>query len=104
MCFYREMISVTDDQAGSRSAAPRDEAPQTPGHQPDASQAEDPGYLIEAGEAVGDDGSVAPIIGGLPAVEGSSWDIGAPVDGRGANLAHSQERQPDEPGEDTSGN
>ena len=37
--------------------------------------AEDPGYLVETGQAVGEDGSVAPIIGGLPAVEGSAWDI-----------------------------
>jgi hypothetical protein len=48
---------------------------------------EDPGYLIQTGDAVGDDGSVVPIIGGLPAVEGSSWDIGAPGDERGADLA-----------------
>ena len=46
--------------------------------------AEDPGYLTETGEAAGEDGSVAPIIGGLPAVEGSAWDIGAPLDERGA--------------------
>jgi hypothetical protein len=30
---------------------------------------------------------VAPIIGGLPAVEGSARDIGAPRDERGAGLA-----------------
>ncbi|HEY0936785.1 MAG TPA: hypothetical protein VGD91_24005 [Trebonia sp.] len=48
---------------------------------------EEPGYLTETGQAVGDDGSVVPIIGGLPAVEGSSWDIGAPVEDRGAGLA-----------------
>ncbi len=55
--------------------------------EPDTSQAaEDPGYLIETGEAVGEDGSVVPIIGGLPAVEGSAWDIGAPLDERGAGL------------------
>ena len=46
-------------------------------------------YLTETGEAVGEDGSVVPIIGGLPAVEGSAWDIGAPVADRGANLADS---------------
>ena len=47
----------------------------------------DPGYLTETGQAAGEDGSVAPIIGGLPAVEGSAWDIGAPLDERGAGLA-----------------
>jgi hypothetical protein len=50
----------------------------------------DPGYLIETGQAVGEDGSVVPIIGGLPAVEGSSWDIGAAVEDRGAGLANEQ--------------
>ena len=83
--------------------APDDEEP---GPQPgQAEPAEDPGYLIETGDAVGDDGSVVPIIGGLPAVEGSSWDIGAPVDERGPNLAEEQHRiHPDQPGdEDTSG-
>lgn len=57
-----------------------------------ADSAEEPGYLTETGEAVGDDGSVVPIIGGLPAAEGSSWDIGAPVEDRGANLAGEQQR------------
>lgn len=74
---------MTDsDQAGS---APSEEDPSASG--PD----ENPGYLTETGEAVGEDGSVAPIIGGLPAVEGSSWDIGAPVEDRGANLADEQQ-------------
>ncbi len=59
-----------------------------PQEEPGATQpAEDPGYLIETGEAVGEDGSVVPIIGGLPAVEGSAWDIGAAEDERGAGLA-----------------
>lgn len=49
--------------------------------------AEDPGYLTETGEAVGEDGSVVPIIGGLPAVEGSAWDIGAAQDEHGSGLA-----------------
>ena len=76
-----------NDPAGS---APREEEPAAPG--PDT----EPGYLTETGEAAGEDGSVAPIIGGLPAVEGSSWDIGAPVEDRGANLAdEQQERRPD---------
>jgi hypothetical protein len=61
--------------------------------------AEDPGYLTETGEAVGEDGSVVPIIGGLPAVEGSAWDIGAAAEERGANLAHEQQlKHPDQAG------
>ena len=72
-----------NDPAGS---APREEEPDT--SRPD----DDPGYLTETGEAVGDDGSVVPIIGGLPAVEGSAWDIGAPLDDRGANLAAHERR------------
>jgi hypothetical protein len=55
--------------------------------------AEDPGYLTETGEAVAEDGSVVPIIGGLPAVEGSAWDIGAPADERGAALAEHEASQ-----------
>lgn len=56
--------------------------------EPDTPQpAEDPGYLIETGEVVGEDDSVVPVIGGLPAAEGSAWDIGAPLDERGAGLA-----------------
>ena len=80
---------MTDsDPAGS---APREEEPAT------SRPAEDPGYLTETGEAVGDDGSVVQIIGGLPAVEGSSWDIGAPVEDRGTNLAdEQQESRPDQ--------
>lgn len=58
--------------------------------------AEDPGYLIETGQAVGEDGSVVPIIGGLPAAEGSAWDIGAPLADRGAGLAHQQGGTPDQ--------
>ena len=57
--------------------------------------AEDPGYLTRTGEAVGEDGSVVPIIGGLPAVEGSAWDIGAPVDDRGVDLADERETPPE---------
>jgi cysteine desulfurase / selenocysteine lyase len=57
--------------------------------------AEDPGYLTRTGEAAAEDGSVAPIIGGLPAVEGSAWDIGAPLDERGADLAGKQGSPPD---------
>ena len=86
---------MTDnDTAGS---APREE------EQAASAPAEDPGYFTETGEAVGEDGSVAPIIGGLPAVEGSSWDIGAPVEDRGPNLAEEQQgHRPDQAdGEDT---
>jgi hypothetical protein len=57
--------------------------------------AEDPLYLTRTGEAVGEDGSVVPIIGGLPAVEGSAWDIGAPVDDRGVDLADERETPPE---------
>jgi hypothetical protein len=85
------MTFLTDsDPAGS---APREEEPAT------SRPAEDPGYLTETGEAVGDDGSVVPVIGGLPAVEGSSWDIGAPVEDRGTNLADEQRgSRPDQAG------
>jgi hypothetical protein len=73
------------------STAPEEQAALPRDDEPDTSQsAEDPGYLTETGEAVGEDGSVVPIIGGLPAVEGSAWDIGAPVDERGAGLADEQ--------------
>jgi hypothetical protein len=76
---------MTDnDKAGS---AQHEEEPDSSVH------AEDPGYLTQTGEAVGDDGSVVPIIGGLPAVQGSSWDIGAAADERGANLAEEEHRR-----------
>ena len=87
---------MTDnDPSGS---APREEEPGT------SQPAEDPGYLTQTGEAAGEDGSVVPIIGGLPAVEGSAWDIGAPRDERGANLAdEQQDSRPGQAGdEDTS--
>ena len=81
------------------SARPEDEPAPPPRPEPDAATTdEDPGYLIEAGEAVADDGSVAPIIGGLPAVEGSSWDIGASAEDRGANLAETLDRPADTSG------
>jgi hypothetical protein len=70
-----------------------------PREEPGTSEsAEDPGYLTETGQAVGEDGSVVPIIGGLPAVEGSAWDIGAPLDERGAGLA---EELGSSPGQDS---
>jgi hypothetical protein len=72
--------------------------------EPDASpSAEDPGYLTESGQAVGEDGSVVPIIGGLPAVEGSAWDIGAPLDERGAGLAEELGDPPGQAGDDDPG-
>jgi hypothetical protein len=74
------MATMTDNDV--TGPAPDDEEPGQP-----PEPAEDPGYLIETGDAVGDDGSVVPIIGGLPAVEGSSWDIGAPGKERGWELA-----------------
>jgi hypothetical protein len=71
-----------------RSTWSEDKPAPPPGQEPDTSpSAGDPGYLTETGQAAGEDGSVAPIIGGLPAVEGSAWDIGAPLDERGAGLA-----------------
>ena len=73
------------------STPPEGERALPPQEEPDTSQtAEDPGYLTETGEAVGEDGSVVPIIGGLPAAEGSAWDTGAPRDERGAGLADEQ--------------
>ena len=73
------------DNDPTRSTPPYEEEPTLSRQQePDTSQpAEDPGYLTETGQAVGEDGSIAPIIGGLPAVEGSAWDIGAPLEDRG---------------------
>ena len=62
--------------------------------------AEDPGYLTETGEAAGEDGSVVPIIGGLPAAEGSAWDIGAPADERGAALAEHEASQEHQAGQE----
>jgi hypothetical protein len=85
------MANMTDTDP-TRSTPPAEESASSPRQEPDTSQAaEDPGYLIETGQAVGEDGSVVPIIGGLPAVEGSAWDIGAPLDDRGASLADKEE-------------
>jgi hypothetical protein len=89
------MADMTEnDPAGS---TPPEEEPTLPGQEEPGTSppAEDPGYLTETGEAVGEDGSVAPIIGGLPAVEGSAWDIGAPRDERGAGLAEEQASRAD---------
>jgi hypothetical protein len=43
----------------------------------------------------------SPIIGGLPAVEGSAWDIGAPLDDRGAGPADEQGSPPGQASERT---
>jgi hypothetical protein len=75
------------------ASTPPAEEPARQEDPPAAEPAEDPGYLTETGEAAGEDGSVAPIIGGLPAVEGSAWDIGAPLDERGADPADDQAGQ-----------
>jgi hypothetical protein len=92
------MAEVTENYPPD-STPPEPREPREVAHeeeQPAPESAEDPGYLTETGEVAGEDGSVVPIIGGLPAVEGSAWDIGAPADERGAALAEheaSQERQ-----------
>jgi hypothetical protein len=75
---------------GEEPSLPREEEPDT--SRPEGS----PEYLAETGEAVGGDGSVVPIIGRLPAVEGPAWDIGAPRDERGAGLADKQASQTDQ--------
>jgi hypothetical protein len=96
MCSPKEMATMTDnDPAGS--TPPEEEPALSRQEEPGTSQpAGDPGYLTETGEAAGEDGSVAPIIGGLPAVEGSAWDIGAPRDERGAGLADEQASRADQ--------
>ena len=82
------------DNDPTGSTPPEEEPALSRPQDPDTSQpAEGPGYLTRTGEAAGEDGSVAPIIGGLPAVEGSAWDIGAPLDERGAGLADEQRRR-----------
>jgi hypothetical protein len=89
----------------TRSTSSEEEAAPPPGQEPDTSQsADDPGYLTETGQAASEDGSVVPIIGGLPAAEGSAWDIGAPLDERGAGLAEELGSSPGEASrEDTPG-
>jgi hypothetical protein len=90
------MATMTgNDPTGS--TPPGEEPALSRQQEPDASQpAEDPGYLTVTGEAAAEDGSVAAIIGGLPAVEGSAWDIGAPLEDRGAGLAGAQGSPPDQ--------
>ena len=91
------------DSDPARSTPPGEQAALRPRPEPDTAQpAEDPGYLTETGQAAAEDGSAAPIIGGLPAVEGSAWDIGAPLDERGAGLAAELGSSPSQAGrEDT---
>jgi hypothetical protein len=96
MCSPKEMANMTDSNP-TRSTRPEEEPAPQPQAEPDTSQpAEDPGYLTETGQAAAEDGSVAPIIGGLPAVEGSAWDIGAALEDRGAGLANQQGNTPDQ--------
>jgi hypothetical protein len=90
------MATMTgNDPAGS--TPPGGEPALSRQQEPGASRpAEDPGYLTVTGEAAAEDGSVAAIIGGLSAVEGSAWDIGAPLEDRGAGLAGAQGSPPDQ--------
>jgi hypothetical protein len=90
------MVSMTgNDRIGSTSA--EDEPSFSHPREPGTSQpTEDPGYLTRTGEVAGEDGSVVPIIGGLPAVEGSAWDVGAPLEERGSDLASEQGSPPDQ--------
>ena len=69
-----------------RSTWSEDEQAPAAGHEPDTSRSGgDPGYLTVTGQAAGEDGSVAAIIGGLPAVGGSAripaprWTSAAPA-------------------------
>ncbi len=99
----KEMPDMTDTDP-ARSTPPAAESAPPPEPEPDAAQgAEDPGYLVETGQAAADDGSVVPIIGGLPAAEGSAWDIGAPLEDRGAGLAEEQSGAPDRAGDEDPG-
>ncbi|TVY99862.1 hypothetical protein EAS64_40165 [Trebonia kvetii] len=94
---------MTDNDA--TGAKPQAEDPgQSREQEPDSSPPdEDPGYLTTTGETVGEDGSVVPIIGGLPAVEGSAWDIGAPAAERGAGLAEELDDSADHDDRDADG-
>ncbi len=88
--------NITDNDPDRINAARGGAAPVAPERAGHSRPADDPGYLTVTGEAASEDGSVAPIIGGLPAVEGSAWDIGAPLDDRGADLADEQGSPPDQ--------
>jgi hypothetical protein len=87
---------VTDYDPASATPPGGEPSPDGPAEPETLQPAEDPGYLTRTGEAAGEDGSVAPIIGGLPAVPGSAWDTGAPLDDRGADLAGEQDGLPDQ--------
>ena len=92
------------DNDPARSTPPEEGSAPWSRQEPDTSQAAgDPGYLTETGQAAAEDGSVVPIIGGLPAVEGSAWDIGAPLDDRGAGLAEELGSAPDQAGHEDAG-
>jgi hypothetical protein len=81
------MATMTDNDPISSTPLDQEPAP-SPEQEPEISQSDEgPGYLAETGHAVGEDGTVVPIIGGLPAAEGSAWDIGASLEDRGAGLA-----------------
>jgi hypothetical protein len=94
------MAKVTENYP-PESTPPEAEQPGSHEEEPPAPQpAEDPGYLTETGEVAAEDGSVAPLIGGLPAAEGSAWDIGAPADERGAVLTDDQASQEHQAGQE----
>jgi len=86
-------MTDSDPTVSTPEEEPALSRPQHPGT---SQPAEDPGYLTRTGQAAAEDGSVAPIIGGLPAVEGSAWDIGAPLEDRGAGLDGEQGSPPDQ--------
>jgi len=97
------MATMSDNDATGSQPQGNDTGQSRP-EEPDSSQpVDDPGYLTQTGETVGDDGSVVPIIGGLPAVEGSAWDIGAAADERGAGLAEELDSSTDQDHRDTRG-
>jgi hypothetical protein len=72
MCSAEGMTTMTgNDLTGPTLSS--DEPTLSRRKEPDTSQpAGDPEYLTRKGEAAAEDGSVAPIIGGLPAVDGVS--------------------------------
>jgi hypothetical protein len=103
MCPPKEMANMTDNDP-TGSTPPQEEPALWRQQEPETSPpADDPGYLTVTGEAAAEDGSVALIIGGLPAVEGSAWDIGAPLDDRGAGLADEQGNPPDQASHEDTG-
>jgi hypothetical protein len=90
-------MACMSDKAANGPVPPAEDPAEREEMEPDSAQfGEDPGYLTQTGETVGEDGAVVPIIGGLPAVEGSLWDIGAAADERGAGLAEEEARAADQ--------